>query len=178
MDQFVGWNTSTVPESTQPPILSPNPNQQYQGWLSNGVTQRDCLAGFFQTIDTSFTRTLILYQQTTEGPVETEILPRPYISRVGSKARPYRLLSGQEIQLSEDDIRVYGISKRYALSDIWQWGVLYILDPIRDTSGRVDLGGSTVCELVFIDDSNPLTWTLNLRKRSDSRVSATEYDLP
>lgn len=178
MDQFVGWNKPTTPESTQPPILAPDPNRQYQGWLSNGVTQRDVLAGFFQTIDTSFTRTLILYRQTTTGPIETEILPRPYISRVGSKARPYRLLSGQEIQLSEDDIRVHGISKRYALSDIWQWGTLYVLDPVRGVDGGVDLDRSTVCELVFIDDSNALTWTLNLRKRSDSRVSATDYDLP
>lgn len=174
-----GWNQPPTATPNQPPIgPPPGAPTQFQGWLNDGITQRDHLAGFFDNISTSFNRPLILVMIRDGVQVDTPLSPLPHVSRVGSKSKPYRLLSGQEIQLSEDDIRVHGISKRYRLDQIWQWGLVYILDPQYLPSGLVDLERSTVCELVYIDDSSPITWTLNLRKRSDSRMSAIDYDLP
>jgi hypothetical protein len=80
--------------------------------------------------------------------------------------------------LSEDDLRVEGISKRYSLQDVWHWGLLYVIDPVFEAGGAIDLEASTVCELVFLDDSRPLTWVLNLRRKADHRDSHHEYDIP
>ena len=97
----------------------------------------------------------------------TEILPRPRISRVGTKSRPFRLLSGREIQLSEDDLRVTGISKRYTPSEIYRVGTYYRI-------GNPMLGQSDH-ELVFLDDSDPITYSLTIRQRTDDRYPG--YDL-
>ena len=171
----LGFNT--------PPIVSGVANNQMatpqiSSWLASGITQRDMITRQYQVIDTGFYRDFYTVQYTlNNSPVITPITPRPYINRIGSTSKPYRLLSGQEVQLSEDDVRVTGISKRYSLSQIWQWGMLYLLNPIV-TQGAIDIGKSTLYELVFIDDSSPLYWVLNLRKRSDSRSNGADYDLP
>ena len=97
----------------------------------------------------------------------TEILPRPRISRVGTKSRPFRLLSGREIQLSEDDLRVTGISKRYPPGDVYRVGTFYRI-------GDTNIGQSDY-ELVFLDDSDPVSYSLTIRQRSDDRYQG--YDL-
>jgi hypothetical protein len=91
----------------------------------------------------------------------TEILPRPSINRIGTKSRPFRLLSGREIQLSEDDLRVTGISKRYRIEQIYCVGMRYrIGNPEIATSDH---------ELVFLDDSDPLSYSITIRQYHDDR---------
>jgi hypothetical protein len=174
-----GFNTPTTPTTSQPPIVNHTGSAgNYQGWLNNGVTMRDYLANSWETIDTTFLRDFLVVTNVGGTVTTTAITPKPYIDRVGSTSKPYRLLSGQEVQLSENDLRVKGISKRYALSEIWQWGTYYCTNPVYDLSGGVDLAKSTLYELIYIDDSNPLYWVLNLRQKTDSRYNGAEYDLP
>jgi hypothetical protein len=174
-----GFNQPTPPTNTQPPIVDHSPSVPYSSWLNSGVTMRDFLVNSFEVIDTSFLRDFYLVQYSSSGSVTTKaITPKPYIDRIGSTSKPYRLLSGQEVQLSENDLRVRGISKRYALSEVWQWGTLYCTNPVFNPDGSIDLDSSTLYELIFIDDSNPLYWVLNLRQKTDSRYNGAEYDLP
>lgn len=115
-------------------------------------------------------RDFIVITRSTAGITEEWISPKPLIHRVGSGSKPFRLLGGQEVILSEDDVRVEGISKRYPLSTIWSYGTQYVMNPVLDpNSGLIDLDQSSVYELVFLDDSQPLFWTLNLRQIHDSR---------
>jgi len=174
-----GFNQPTTPTTTQPPIIDHTGNAgNYQGWLNNGVTMRDYLANTLETIDTTFRRDFFIINHSGFTVTVTPITPKPYIDRVGSTSKPYRLLSGQEVQLSENDLRVKGVSKRYPLSTIWQWGTLYCTNPVYDLGGNIDIQKSTVYELIFLDDSNPLYWVLNLRQKTDSRYNGADYDLP
>jgi 2-hydroxy-3-keto-5-methylthiopentenyl-1-phosphate phosphatase len=174
-----GFNLPAQPTINQPPIVDhTGTSMNYQGWLNNGVTMRDYLANTSETIDTTFLRDFFVVSHSGTSVTVTPILPKPYIDRVGSTSKPYRLLSGQEVQLSENDLRVKGISKRYSLSTIWQWGTYYCTNPIYDGDGNIDLSKSTLYELIFIDDSNPLYWVLNLRQKTDSRYNGANYDLP
>lgn len=174
----IGFNVPTAPTDTQPPIIDHTGSGTYQGWLNNGVTMRDYLANTLEMIDTTFRRDFFIINHSGATVTVTPITPKPYIDRVGSTSKPYRLLSGQEVQLSENDLRVKGVSKRYPLSTIWQWGTLYCTNPIYKQNGDLDIEKSTVYELIFIDDSHPLYWVLNLRQKTDSRYNGADYDLP
>lgn len=114
-------------------------------------------------------RDFVIIKLSGNDQIETWIKPLPYIHRIGTGSKPYRLVGGQELTLSEDDIRVSGISKRYPLSTVWSYGVVYVLNPVLRLDGKVDLEKSSVYELVFLDDSDPTSWTLNLRQQRDSR---------
>ena len=174
-----GFNTPTPPTTTQPPLLDHTGiSSNYQGWLNHGVTMRDYLSNTLETIDTTFQRDFFIVSKSGTSTTVTPIIPKPYVDRVGSQSKPYRLLSGQEVQLSENDLRVKGISKRYPLSTVWQWGTLYCTNPVYSSPGVVDLTKSTLYELIFLDDSHPLYWVLNLRQKTDSRYNGAEYDLP
>jgi hypothetical protein len=175
----IGFNQPTTPTDTQPPILDHTGSSTgYQGWLNNGVTMRDFLSNGLEQIDTTFRRDFFLISNTSGSISVTPVTPKPYIDRVGSTSKPYRLLSGQEVQLSENDLRVKGISKRYPLSEIWQWGTFYCTNPVYGAGGELDLEKSTLYELIYIDDSHPLYWVLNLRQKTDSRYNGADYDLP
>ncbi len=113
-------------------------------------------------------RDFVVVKLTPTDQIENWIKPTPYIHRIGSGSKPYRLVGGQELVLSEDDVRVTGISKRYSLSEIWNYGVVYVLNPIVEL-GKINLEKSSVYELIFLDDSDPTSWTLNLRQQRDSR---------
>lgn len=174
-----GFNRPTIPTPTQPPIIDHTRSTgNYQGWLNNGVTMRDYLTNSLETIDTTFRRDFFIINHIGNTVTATPVTPKPYIDRVGSTSKPYRLLSGQEVQLSENDLRVKGVSKRYALPEIWQWGTMYCTNPVYNVGGDLDLDKSTLYELIYIDDSHPLYWVLNLRQKTDSRYNGADYDLP
>lgn len=149
--------------------------QNYNGYLSRwsvGVTNRDTLVARHQAVsieqsDPIFIRRDIEGQST----VVTEIKPRPVINRVGTKSKPFRLLSGQEIQLSEDDIRVEGISKAYRPESIAAYGIYYQIGDPDPLTGSVAL-----YDLIFVDDSDPLTYKMTIRKREDNRYKGYNYD--
>lgn len=178
----VGYNVPPSPTAHQPPLIDHTGVTGYQSWLNHGVTMRDYLSNTQEGVETSFMRDFFVISHRVSAGVSstlvTPIIPKPYIDRVGSSSKPYRLLSGQEVQLSENDLRVRGVSKRYPLSTIWQWGTLYCTNPIYKPDGGLDLDKSTLYELIYIEDSHPLYWVLNLRQRTDSRYNGAEYDLP
>lgn len=100
---------------------------------------------------------------------ELWITPKPLIHRVGSGSKPFRLLGGQEVVLSEDDVRVEQLSKRYPLDQIFGYGIQYCINPVLNPQGKIDISKSSIYELLFLDDSNPIDWTLNLRQVRDNR---------
>ena len=171
-----GFHTPPTPTGNEPGYTSSNSG--FSSWLNNGVTQRDYLTQQYQRVDTGGYRELYTVLNSASGQTVTQIVPSPLVRRVGGNSKPYRLLSGQEVQLSEDDLRVSGISKRYPISTIWQWGVLYLLNPYKDATGAIDVERSTLYELVYLEDSHPLYWVLNLRRRSDDRNKGFNYDIP
>jgi hypothetical protein len=175
----LGKAVPTMPRDTQPvynlPLVTPqtiDPGYSDTRLVTTAQTQRDYLAARYQGHATGSNRSLWVVR-TSEAGVQTsfKIEPNPTIDRVGTKSRPYRLLSGKEIQLSEDDFRVNGVSRRYPLASLFGWGVLYVLDPVI-TVGVIDLDASTVCDLIMVDDSNPIVYQLTLKRREDSRNSA------
>jgi hypothetical protein len=175
-----GYN-EPISRGSIPPIINPDSQPSHIGYLRSSQVQRDLLSQRLSIIETTKVRSLWLVT-VNQNPVLTtqvEVSPRPYIQRVGTESRPVRLLSGNEVILSEDDLRVTGISKRYSINDIWHWGLVYVIDPVfLPNTQTVDLDQSTCCELVFLDDSHPLHWQLNLRRKQDHRLSSHEYDLP
>ena len=150
------------------PILDP-----YQPYLNRwgiGLIQRDIMAAWNQPVTIECADPVFIRRDVEGQPTQvTEIKPRPIINRVGTKSRPFRLLSGQEIQLSEDDLRVTGVSKAYEPEQIGAYGTYYQIG--------VDQGqGLALYDLLFIDDSDPLTYSLTLRKREDTRFRGYNYD--
>ncbi len=152
-----------------PPMISGNeqsiePHTQRSATL-NYLTYASDWAHSHQLETMGYRRDFVI----VKNGIETWITPKPIVHRVGSGSKPFRLLGGQEVTLSEDDVRVEGISKRYPLELIWSYGVTYVLNPILGIDGKLDLGLSSTYELVFLDDSNPISWTLNIRQQRDSR---------
>lgn len=156
-----------------PPILSGNENtiepHTQQSRTLNYLTYAHDWAYSNQIETMGYRRDFVIVKKTLSSNQELWITPKPVIHRVGSGSKPFRLLGGQEVTLSEDDVRVEGISKRYKLEDIWSFGIQYVLNPVLNNQGKIDLERSSTYELVFLDDSHPLTWTLNIRQNRDSR---------
>ena len=160
-------NGFNLPPMLQGREITIQPIEQTHTLLGSMVYGRDWVrSGISENLGDR--RDLIIVKHFQTGDVFTRIEPTPKINRLGTKSKPFRILGGNEVTLSEDDIRVDEISKRYKLSDIWAYGCEYIINPVY-TSGNLDLSKSTVCELIFVDDSKPLTWSLTLRKKLDSR---------
>ena len=148
------------------PTPQPVPSRDFRSW-GNSIGAFDILQSRSSGNDPEQADPFYVINQDNGVITMTEILPRPRISRVGTKSRPFRLLSGREIQLSEDDLRVTGISKRYTPAEIYRVGTFYrVGDP---TIGTSDF------ELVFLDDSDPVTYSLTIRQRTDDRYPG--YDL-
>lgn len=149
--------------------VSSNYNPYLVRW-GDGVIQRDLMAAWNQPVTVECADPVFFRRDVEGQPTQvTEIKPRPIINRVGTKSRPFRLLSGQEIQLSEDDLRVTGVSKAYEPEQIGAYGVYY---QIGTDQGQ----GLALYDLLFIDDSDPLTYSLTLRKREDTRFRGYNYD--
>ena len=163
-DNQNGFNLPPLLQGTEQPIEQ---NRQTHTLLNSMVYSRDWIrSGMTENLGDR--RDLIIVKHFQTGDIFTQIFPTPKINRLGTKSKPFRILGGNEVTLSEDDIRVDEVSKRYALAEIWSYGCEYIINPVY-TLGVLDLLKSTVCELIFVDDSKPLTWSLTLRKKLDSR---------
>jgi hypothetical protein len=155
----------------------PNPvavsSTAYSGYLNRwsvSIQCRDIMATWHQATVIECADP-VFFRRDIEGQPDriTEILPRPIVNRIGTKSRPFRLLSGQEIQLSEDDLRITGISKAYTPEAIGSYGTYYQIGQ--------DLGqGAALYDLLFIDDSDPLTYSITVRKREDTRYRGYSYD--
>ena len=147
----------------RPPIVPttpPPPSPDYREW-GNAIVAYDILQSRSTGNDPEKSDPFYVINRSSGIDTITEILPRPSISRIGTKSRPFRLLSGKEIQLSEDDLRITGISKRYPVDQIYRVGTFYRIG--NPAIGQMEF------ELVFIDDSDPLTYSLTIRQRDDDR---------
>lgn len=169
-----GYNLPPTLAGNEQPITT---QSQTSAGLNYLIYARDwLLSGQSETLGKR--RDMVIVKLRNNLQEEINVNPKPTIKRVGSGSKPYRLLGGQEVILSEDDIRVSGISKRYRLDQVWSYGTLYVLNPVRLPDGKVDLNNSSVYELIFLDDSDPTSWTLNLRQQRDSRSIGSVAVIP
>jgi hypothetical protein len=91
-----------------------------------------------------------------------EVLPQPIIERVPpSMATNFN--GNQQIKI--DDLRVFGVTRKYPREWIVGTGISYFVDA---TLLHEQVKGGFECEFVSIEEM-PLTWNLILRRRADER---------
>jgi hypothetical protein len=91
-----------------------------------------------------------------------EVLPQPIIERVPpSMATNFN--GTQQIKI--DDLRVFGVSRKYPREWVVGTGISYFVDA---TLLHEQARGGFECEFVSIEEM-PLTWNLILRRKPDER---------
>jgi hypothetical protein len=156
-----------------PPNLSafdPPYNPDHRNWVL-GIESRDRMVAWGQAPTIQSSTPVYALRDVMAGTETLEIKPRPSIESIGTQSRPFRLLRGQEIQISEDDLRITGITKRYPPNEIAGYGVYYqIGDGVGDDRQLFDI--------VLFHDEDPLTYSVTIRRRTGARNQGYDYDLP
>ncbi len=135
-------------------------------YIEQMVELRDRIAPLASEFGISTSRSLVISRRVLGGEKfqiqYLEIEPKPIIERVPpSLASSFN--SNQQIKI--DDLRVFGVSRKYQREWIIGTGISYFVD--AQLLGDKVSGGFEA-EFVSIEEL-PLTWNLILRRRPDER---------
>lgn len=127
---------------------------------------RDAIAPIAKELGMATSRSLVISRRVVgESSLKIdflEISPQPIIERVSPKQATN--FNGTE-QIKNDDLQIFGISRKYPREWIVGTGISYFVDAVLINN---QIRGGFECDFISIEEQ-PLTWNLILRRRTDER---------
>ena len=153
-------------EGSGEPVRVTEDTRPKLNYVEQMVQLRDAIAPLGAEFGIATSRSLIISRREINGEAILiqflEVFPQPIIERVPpSMATNFNGIQ----QIKIDDLRVFGISRKYAREWVVGTGISYFIDA---SLLHEQVKGGFECEFVSIEEL-PLTWNLILRRRADER---------